>query len=325
MKRFLILTCFLSLLSVVTQAVPPFSGTIFLDPDIILPSDPTTFLDLEDAGTGSRLMFDRRSGWVTVEAFLFNASYLAGGSIEIQVNPEFESTEAARQEALRFASVIGQLPRALLRDVQTVWIHKGENPFGGGNNNLLIHTGMAASYIADGILEETLVHEACHTSLDADHAASSGWLAAQTNDPDFISTYARDNATREDIAETFLLWLAARYRTDRIAESLLTTIEATVPNRLTYFDQQNFDLLPIVIPEQPPVLRMFSFGRDTKAFQLSWNSRIGGVYLIERSTNLVDWEDLENDLQSQGETTDYSGSVEFSGQPFFLRVCESIE
>ena len=33
------------------RAVPPFSGTIFIDPDIITESDPTTFLG---AGSGLR-------------------------------------------------------------------------------------------------------------------------------------------------------------------------------------------------------------------------------------------------------------------------------
>ena len=48
--------------------------------------------------------------------------------------------------------------------------------------NLLIHTGQADRYAADGILEETLVHEAAHTSLDAAHASALDWLAAQTDD-----------------------------------------------------------------------------------------------------------------------------------------------
>ena len=92
--------------------------------------------------------------------------------------------------------------------METVWIHRGTEPFGGGNNNLLIHTGRADLYAADGILEETLVHEAAHTSLDAAHASAPAWLAAQSADPTFISTYARDFPNREDIAESVLPYLA---------------------------------------------------------------------------------------------------------------------
>ncbi|MDA1027723.1 MAG: T9SS type A sorting domain-containing protein [Bacteroidetes bacterium] len=126
-----------------------------------------------------------------------------------------------------------------------MWIHKGVQPFGGGNNNILIHTGQAANYIADGILEETLVHEASHTSLDLAHALAPGWVAAQSADPDFISTYARDNPTREDIAESFLTYLAVKYRSGRISSTLKNTILQTIPNRIAYFEQQQLNLYPI--------------------------------------------------------------------------------
>ena len=121
----------------------------------------------------------------------------------------------------------------------------GTQPFGGGNNNLLIHIGQSTVYEKEGILEETLIHEAAHTSLDADHSASKGWINAQKLDPSFISMYARDNPRREDIAETFLLYMALRYRSDRISTSLKEKILETVPNRVKYFDAQNLNMHPI--------------------------------------------------------------------------------
>jgi hypothetical protein len=317
-----ILPCLiLSCLSI--SAAPPFAGTIFLDPDIILPSDPTTYLDLEDAGQGDRLMFDRRpAAFVTYHAFLFNASYLGAKSIEIQVNPEFETVEAARMEALRFAPAIGRLPNVLLKDVETVWIHKGTNPFGGGNNNLLIHTEQADDYISDGILEETLVHEASHTSLDADHAESEGWIAAQNADPDFISTYARDNPKREDIAETFLVWLAVRHRPNRISDKLKQTIEATNPNRLVYFDEQDFDFFPILIPEKAPKLKEFNLNLNRLDFYLKWESRFASLYDVESSINLEDWSVLKAGIPSQGDITETSDELPNSFDPIFFRIKE---
>jgi hypothetical protein len=77
------------------------------------------------------------------------------------------------------------------------------------------------------------------------HAASAGWLQAQLADPDFVSDYARDNPTREDIAESFLTWLAVQHRADRLSPELYDTIVDTIPNRLAYFDQQGFDMSPI--------------------------------------------------------------------------------
>lgn len=145
------------------------------------------------------------------------------------------------------------MPTALRADLQTVWIHRGVQPFGGGNNNILIHTGQSALYEADGILEETLVHEASHTSLDDDHAAAPGWLAAQTADGAFISVYARDYPTREDVAESFLPYLALCCRPDRISQSLADTFVQTIPNRIAYFAGQSFAMHPLSQPITPTV------------------------------------------------------------------------
>jgi hypothetical protein len=232
------------------HAAPPYGGTIFIDPDIITASDPTTFVGIAYAGQGMRTMFDRRvNDWITVNAYLFNASYDNGSMIEVQVNPEYGSPAAASPDATHYATVIGRLPNALRRDVQTVWIHLGVQPFGGGNQNLLIHTGQAADYAAQGMLEETLVHEASHTSLDADHAAAPGWLAAQAADAEFISTYARDYPDREDVAESFLPYLAIRHRAARISAGDLGTITETIPNRIAYFDALSLDMYPITPPD----------------------------------------------------------------------------
>jgi hypothetical protein len=229
------------------QTQPPYSGTIFLDPDILLPTDPTAFVSLTAAGRGNRVMFDRRvNNWITVNAYLFTAAYNDGLTAEVQVNPEFGSTAAAQAEAQKYAPVLGRLPTALRRDMQTVWIHRGKQPFGGGNNNVLIHTEQAVEYEQQGILEETLVHEAAHTSLDGRYAASSGWTTAQQRDVNFISTYARDFPTREDVAESFLPYLAVAYRPDRISADMAATVTQTIPNRIAYFRSLNLAMHPVV-------------------------------------------------------------------------------
>jgi hypothetical protein len=225
---------------------PPFSGTIFIDPDIITSADPTTFQALAANGQGVRTMFDRRANaFIQVNAYLFDATFSDGLGAEVQVNPEFGDAETARVEAEKYAVVIGRLPKPLRVSVATVWIHKGVQPFGGGNNNLLIHVGQADLYTGQGILEETFVHEAAHTSLDASHAQAAAWVAAQAADPTFISTYARDNPTREDIAESFLPYLAVRYRSERISASLANTILQTIPNRIAYFDALGLQMAPV--------------------------------------------------------------------------------
>ena len=163
--------CSLFLFSSLCVAQPPYSGTVFVDPDILQASDPSTFVVAVPSGTGSRQMFDRRvNNWVVLDALLFKAYFTDSEVVEVQVNPEFAAEEAA-EKASFYSHAIGQLPAALRLDVQTVWIHKGNEAFGGGNNNILIHTDAPGYH---GVwLEETLFHEACHTSLDSrvDHGA----------------------------------------------------------------------------------------------------------------------------------------------------------
>ncbi len=223
-------------------------GTLFMDPDIITPEDPSVFESISYAGRERRMMFDRRvAGWVELEPFLFDAIYSDGFTLEIQVNPEFETEASALVEAERYGWLIGQMPRVLRGpDFQTVWIHRGNELWGGGNNNILIHTDSAADYEREGIIEEVFLHEGVHTSLDAYHLASSGWLAAQASDGDFISAYAREFPNREDLAETFPMWFALRFREDRISERLANTIRRRIPSRLDYLDAQDFNLSPAV-------------------------------------------------------------------------------
>ena len=244
MRRYISLLLFVGL--AISQLDPPYSGTIFIDEDIITEDDTSTFLSAPYAGQGMRQMFDRRvNDWIYINAFLFNATFDDGISCEIQVNPEFGSSENAFLVSETYGIEIGRLPTCLRNDIETVWIHMGTEPFGGGNNNILIHTGQGDNYSNAGILEETLVHEASHTSLDTYHASSDGWLNAQSLDNMFISTYAQNYPNQEDIAESFLVYLAVQYRSSRISEETYQIITQTIPNRIQYFNEQNFNMYPI--------------------------------------------------------------------------------
>ena len=232
----------LTFFSLTVLAVPPYKGTIFVDSDIITDSDPTTYVSKLYQGMGQRLMFDNRiNEFRTFNVHLYDVSYSDNNIIEFQINSEFDQVEA-EQKTTFYATAIGRIPAELKSMVRTVWMHRGDEAFGGGNDNILIHTGsIAQSYIADGILEEVLVHESTHTSIDPNHAEATSWLVAQQADADFISTYAQSNPTQEDLAETLLMYLAVTYRSDRISNETKQTIENTIPNRINYITDQNFD------------------------------------------------------------------------------------
>lgn len=224
---------------------PPYSGTIFIDPDIITATDPSAIQSTTYTGQGKRTVFDRRENkFITINAYLFKVVWNDGLTSEAIINPEFGSVSAATVEAEKYAYVIGKLPYSLRIDVKQIWVHQGAQLFGGGNHSILIHTGQAASYEKSGILEETIIHEASHTSLDATHSASSGWTSAQAQDVNFISTYARDNPIREDVAESFITWLMVRYKASKISTTNFNRITQAIPNRLSYFDNVKFNLYP---------------------------------------------------------------------------------
>ena len=240
----------LVLFSIKVYSAPPYDGTIFYFPNVINTTDPTTFQELIYIGKDKRKMYDRRKGggWINKNVFLFNAIY-EERKIEIQVNPEFKNSDTAFEEALMYSKIIGQLPNFLLTNVKTVWIHKGNEGWGGGNNNLLIHTGRSKEYILKGILGEAFIHEAAHTSLDWDYGGSvkqRDWDKARKKDKRYISDYAKKHPNREDVAESILTWIVVRYHMDRTAKYEIDKILKAIPNRLKYFDEQNFDMYPIV-------------------------------------------------------------------------------
>ena len=217
-------------------ADPAHHGTVWFDPDIVTEADPSSFEGLTYSGQQTRIMFDRRTAaFGDYDAHLFDARFGSETVVEIQVNPEFDR-ERAESEAIRHAEAIGRLPAFLFRDLKTVWIHDGVELYGGGNDNILIHTGQTASYVRDGVLDEVLIHEATHTSMDSYYARDPLWLAAQRADGVAISNYARDYPEREDLSETLAPYLALRHRRDRLDASQITELEERLANRILYLD-----------------------------------------------------------------------------------------
>ena len=65
-------------------------------------------------------------------------------------------------------------------------------------------------------------------------------------DKEYISEYAKQYPKSEDVAESIVAWIAVRYRLDRISNGNAEIILKTIPNRLKFFDEQNFDMYPLV-------------------------------------------------------------------------------
>lgn len=214
--------------------------------DLIVRSDPTSLQSLTYIGRGERNVSRGQYGssgsilWqhITIDAYLFEGLY-DDATVEFQVNPEFGSEEAAREQVDKFAAVFGRIPAVLLSRLESVVIHKDGGVWAASWESRNIHlTVDGDEHIRRGTVEEALTHEAAHVSLDGAHRNSVGWIEAQMKDCSFISGYARDNPTTEDIAESFLPYFALRYFPERLSDSNKAAILNTMPNRIAYFDEQ---------------------------------------------------------------------------------------
>jgi hypothetical protein len=219
---------------------PLFTGTVWVSPNIITPSVPSTFVNLTYQGIGLRKNYDRRVGFTTKDMRLFEATYADRSPVEFQVNLELENSADNFDLMVKLAQAIGRLPKSLHTSLKTVWLHDGDYAAGGGNDNILFHKTYLQRVISNGFLEEVLLHEASHTSLDwwwKGLIPEASWIAAQKADLGFISTYARDNSLREDVAETFLIYYALKFSRNALPSQLIPSIELVNSNRFKLFEE----------------------------------------------------------------------------------------
>ena len=225
-------------------------------------SDPTMTRKVSYEGRGERTVYDGRvDRLVTFNAYFFKVQYGALPEIEFTVNPEAGSLEAARAAVDVFAPKVGRLPAVLLSGI-TIVIHIGEHRVAYGP------PGYIVAYLEerDGIrvegAEVTLMHEATHALLDAEHARAPAWVDAQNADGAFITTYACQYPAREDLAETMVGWFAVKYRPERLTAEQYRWIVEKIPNRIAYLDSQRFDMSPY-FPANADT--GFTFGRRNRA------------------------------------------------------------
>jgi hypothetical protein len=238
-------------------AAPPFADTSFLCRDIIRATDPTAFTGLTSVGEGERDVWDWRVGGNRLTFVLYTATYDDGMMVEIRVERD-TFKEQAEAYAGKYSKPFGQLPTGVRTRVKALSIMTGIKPWGGGVDDITIHDGI--NYALDNTLEETLLHEAAHTSL-VDYNLSEEWKDAQQADDTFISDYATvQNGEREDVAESYVAYLAVRYRADRISKSDADLIVRTIPHRIAFFDAQQLPMHPIVPRKMTAIELMALYG-----------------------------------------------------------------
>ncbi len=226
------------------QAKTPFgAGTVFITSELITPADPTALTGLTFIGRRSTEIFDfRNDGNVRRKVWTFTATYSDGRTVTSRVNPEFNQRKAKAQ-SLKYARIIGQLPAGLRAGIFTLTINRGDfAPAADEAGDVTISTDGALDYQRDGQLEEAIAHESGHATLDKVILHTDEWKAAQAADPTYLSDYARKHPNSEDLAETLVPWLIARFRPESVRPAVVRTIEQSVPNRLAVLDAAGIDM-----------------------------------------------------------------------------------
>ncbi len=87
----------------------------------------------------------------------------------------------------------------------------GSATFTGFLSGFVIHTETVANdFLPRGVLEELVIHESVHGSLDAIYLDATQWLQAQQSDIRFVTEYARDFPQSEDLAESYGAYLIVK-------------------------------------------------------------------------------------------------------------------
>ena len=107
---------------------------------------------------------------------------------------------------------------------------KGCNAWAAGST-LGMCVGVGKTLEARGNLEELMMHEGAHATLDHIQQGEA-WRCAQDKDQNFISTYARDFSSSEDVAESVVPWYAWRFSSSRVDSAIIAKIASAIPARL---------------------------------------------------------------------------------------------
>jgi len=231
---------------------PPYEGTVFISPNVLTSSDPTVF----DSGsvtyldTGCReVYYEPDAAWRYLSGMsVFEVRFRDGTRTEAWVDPQYTREEARAQIDKMFPS-FGRIPYFLRTGVSVIAILKDGTGWNAGSNVITVHDETFEEDDSGGYAEEGWLHESAHLSVDDSAYGTSEWDTAVGADSGrYISTYARDYPDREDVAESMSAWFPFRHLPSRIESDDADLIEATIPNRLDYFDDRDWsgsDLYPV--------------------------------------------------------------------------------
>lgn len=225
----------------VIQVINPLfqNSIVSTNIDFIKDSDPNAFSSIQYIGQEVKEMPDSRTDiLLDISTYVFEVSFISGDTIEIWAHSTFGDEFAAQEYADKLTSRLGKLPEFIRNIISHVVLHKGnEGAFAESEGHFFVlYSDNMDVRISNNDLEETVFHESIHAALDFEYLQSSQWWQAQQNDDAFITQYAKDNPSKEDMAESALFAYTMIKYSDRLSSEIQNWVNTNIPNRYAFFE-----------------------------------------------------------------------------------------
>lgn len=157
-----------------------------------------------------------------------------GTSLALWVHPDFGGWKKVEDTLASIEGALAKLPRFMRARLDHVVLHKGdETAFAeDAGRFFVLYSENIKERISTHDLEETVFHEAVHASMDIPLASSPQWQDAQKADGTYVTDYAKEYPTREDLAETALFAWTLLKHPGRLPKHVESGLRRLIPNRL---------------------------------------------------------------------------------------------
>jgi len=229
---------------------PPFYGTVYIEKGILPDNQNISVFTTEETkylGRRCHRFYDQ-SGWIVDDkgkgSYVFKTYFADGVQTEFWLHSQSaNSTEDARRKVHDVGRSLGLTPQFLRVGARVVQIMDGEGSFSANTDGILhIYYDEFVEEQKSGYVEEILLHELAHTSLDLEYYGWVNWEDAAAADAGYVSYYAEEDPEAEDVSESITNWIGVALRT--LSEDNYKCTIQQIPNRLQLLDDQNFNLYP---------------------------------------------------------------------------------
>ena len=250
-----------------TTQDPPYAATAYIDPDWVSDDDPSLFSGFQSIGTWNVQMFDYRTGeFGRYDTHSFEIEFDNGHTVTARVNTEYD-VAIAEEVVQLWGTTLGQLPEGMVMELGELHFQGDDDTEAMGANaftdptHIVVHRGWSDRASRSGSIQEGALHELAHVVFQP-RVEDPEWLEAQEADNCFISTYARDYPLQEDLAESFVPYLALKLTPDRVSAADRENITSCISARSRVLDgwiqELGLSLYPIASgePEEDSTFRV---------------------------------------------------------------------